>query len=79
MTELWSLENPALYIAETEVYTGGKVYTDWSGGHYKKYRTIREDGKVLRDRVQSGTEAGTIDVEVSAPGVRKSSVRIQVK
>ena len=29
--------------------------------------------------VQSGTEAGTIDVEVSAPGVRKSSVRIQVK
>ena len=27
--ELWSPENPALYHAETEVFTGGSIDTDW--------------------------------------------------
>ena len=28
--ELWSPENPTLYFAETEVYTGGSITTDWN-------------------------------------------------
>lgn len=60
--ELWSPEDPALYFAETEVYTGGKVYTDWGTGHYKNYKTIREDGNVLQDKVSTRFGIRTIEI-----------------
>lgn len=60
--ELWSPENPNLYFAETEVYTGGKVYTDWSADHYKDYKTIREDGNTLVDKVTTRFGIRTIEI-----------------
>ena len=60
--ELWSPENPTLYVAETEVYTGGKVYTDWGTGHYKNYKTIREDGTTLADKVTTRFGIRTIEI-----------------
>lgn len=60
--ELWSPENPNLYVAETEVYTGGKVYTDWGTGHYKNYKTIREDGTTLADKVTTRFGIRTIEI-----------------
>lgn len=63
--KLWSPENPFLYYADTELYTGGKIITDRSAGHYKNYNTIREDGQVLQDRVR--TRFGIRSIEIS-PG-----------
>lgn len=60
--ELWSPENPTLYFAETEIYTGGKVYTDWGTGHYKNYKTIREDGNILQDKVHTRFGIRTIEI-----------------
>ena len=47
----WSPETPHLYTAETEIFTGGKVYTDWGNGHHKTFKTITEPGSNLRDKV----------------------------
>ena len=60
--ELWSPENPALYRAETEVRTGGRVYTDWGTGHYKSFRTIREDGNIVQDAVSTRFGIRTVEV-----------------
>lgn len=60
--ELWSPESPSLYNAETKILTGGKVYTDWGTGHYKNYRTIREDGNELQDKVT--TRFGIRSIEI---------------
>ena len=59
---LWSPESPCLYYAETEVYTGGRVYTDWGTGHYKTYRTLKEDGNVLQDKVRTRFGIKTVEV-----------------
>ncbi|MGN0202440.1 MAG: glycoside hydrolase family 2 TIM barrel-domain containing protein [Candidatus Cryptobacteroides sp.] len=60
--ELWSPENPALYYAETEVLTGGRIETDWADGHYKHYSTIREDGGVLQDKVRTRFGIRTVEL-----------------
>lgn len=60
--QLWSPENPTLYFAETEVYTGGKVYTDWGSGHYKNFKTIREDGNIFQDKVRTRFGIRTIEI-----------------
>lgn len=60
--ELWSPENPALYYADTEIYTGGEVYTDYSSGHYKTYKTVIEDGCILQDKVR--TRFGIRSIEI---------------
>lgn len=46
----WSPETPYLYTAQTEIYTGGKIYTDWGNGHYRTYKTVTEHGSDLRDK-----------------------------
>ena len=60
--QLWSPEDPVLYFAETEVYTGGRVYTEWSKEHYKKHRTVREDGFALQDKVSTRFGIRTIEI-----------------
>lgn len=60
--ELWSPENPALYYADTEIYLGGKVETDYSSGHYKTYKTVIEDGCILQDKVR--TRFGIRSIEI---------------
>lgn len=60
--ELWSPEHPALYHAETEVYIGGRVYSDYSAGHYKNFKTIREDGMLLKDKVTTRFGIRTIEI-----------------
>lgn len=59
---LWSPENPVLYHADTEVYTGGRIYTDWGNGHYKTFSTIREDGDILQDRVSVRFGIRTVEI-----------------
>ena len=59
---LWSPENPALYYAETEVCTGGRIYTEWSNVHYKNHRTTRVDGDVVRDKVCTRFGIRTIEI-----------------
>lgn len=59
---LWSPESPALYHAETEVCTGGKVYTDWGTGHYKTYRLLTEDGSDVRDKVCTRFGIKTVEI-----------------
>ena len=60
--ELWSPEEPTLYFAETEVYTGAKIYTDWSSIHYKNHKTVRQDGNILADKVTTRFGIRTIDI-----------------
>lgn len=44
--ELWTPEAPSLYHAETEIFTGGRIETDWSGRH----RIAVTDGRHFEDR-----------------------------
>lgn len=60
--ELWSPESPLLYHAETELCTGGRIYTDWGTGHYKNYKTIREDGNIVQDGVSTRFGIRTVEV-----------------
>ena len=43
--DLWSPENPALYTAETTVFCGGSIETDWTGRH----RITVTDGTDIQD------------------------------
>ena len=45
--DLWSPESPALYTAHTEILTGGRIETDWSGRH----RITVTDGTYLQDSI----------------------------
>ena len=56
--DLWSPENPVLYTAHTEVFTGGSIVTDWSGRH----RITVTDGNELQDAVD--TRFGIRSIEV---------------
>ena len=47
--ELWSPENPVLYTARTEIFTGGSIETDWTGRH----RITVTDGKDFQDAVDT--------------------------
>ncbi len=42
---LWSPEQPVLYVAKTEILSGGSIETDWSGRH----KITVTDGTVLED------------------------------
>lgn len=64
--ELWSPESPVMYYAETEVYTGGKVYTEWNKENFRKNITVRVDGSDLQDVVTTRFGIRTIEVR---PGV----------
>ena len=57
--ELWSPESPTLYHAETEVYTGGTVTTDWDMDRPEINIT---EGKDLRDKVT--TRFGFRSIEI---------------
>ncbi len=56
---LWSPENPVLYSAETEVYTGGSVDTDWDMD--RPEISVRH-GKDLQDKVSTRFGFRTIEV-----------------
>lgn len=60
--KLWSPESPLLYHAVTELCTGGRIYTDWGTGHYKNYKTIREDGNIVQDEVTTRFGIRTVEV-----------------
>lgn len=64
--ELWSPEEPVMYYAETEVYTGGKIYTEWNKENFRKNITVRVDGSDLQDVVTTRFGIRTIEVR---PGV----------
>lgn len=57
--DLWSPENPALYDAVTEIYSGSSVDTDWSGSRPVISVT---DGDVLLDR--TSTRFGIRSIEI---------------
>lgn len=56
---LWSPETPVLYFAETEIYTGGSVDTDWNMS--RPAITIRE-GSDLQDKVSTRFGFRTIEI-----------------
>ena len=56
---LWSPEEPALYFAETEVYTGGSVDTAWE---MERPEISIRHGKDLRDKVSTRFGFRTIEV-----------------
>ena len=56
---LWSPENPVLYSAETEVYTGGSVDTDWDMD--RPEISVRH-GKDLQDKVSTRFGFRTIEI-----------------
>jgi len=56
---LWSPENPVLYFAETEIYTGSAVNTDWDMA--RPAISIAE-GDILRDRTSTRFGFRTIDI-----------------
>lgn len=60
--KLWSPESPLLYHAETQVCTGGRIYTDWGTGHYKTYKTLKEDGAVVQDAVTTSFGIRTVEL-----------------
>ena len=57
--QLWSPEDPALYYADTEIYTGASVDTDWSG---KRPAISISDGHILADKVS--TRFGIRSIEI---------------
>ena len=57
--ELWSPENPKLYFADTEIYAGAAVDTDWSG---KRPVISVTDGNILLDKVS--TRFGIRSIEI---------------
>ena len=56
---LWSPENPELYYAETEIYAGASINTDWSGP--RPAISIQEGG-ILLDKVK--TRFGIRSIEI---------------
>lgn len=60
--KLWSPESPLLYHAETQVCTGGRIYTDWGTGHYKTYKTLKEDGELVQDAVTTRFGIRTVEL-----------------
>ena len=56
---LWSPENPALYYAETEIYTGGTVDTAWE---MERPEITITHGKDLQDRVTTRFGFRTIEI-----------------
>ena len=60
--ELWSPETPVLYRAETEVYTGGEVYTDYNADHYKNYKVVQKAGGDFQDKVTTTFGIRTIEI-----------------
>ena len=56
---LWSPENPTLYFAETEVYTGGSIDTDWQ---MSRPEITVTHGQNLQDKV--GTRFGFRTIEI---------------
>ena len=64
--KLWSPEDPVMYHAETEVYTGGQVYTERNKENFRKNITVRVDGSDLQDRISTRFGIRTIEVR---PGV----------
>ena len=57
--ELWSPENPALYYAETEVYTGGAIKTAWD---MERPEICIRHGAVLQDKVTTRFGFRTIEI-----------------
>ena len=57
--ELWSPESPALYFAETEVYSGGSVTTDWE---MDRPAISITEGKDLKDKVSTRFGFRTIEI-----------------
>ena len=57
--ELWSPENPALYYAETEVYTGGAIKTAWD---MERPEISIRHGSVLQDKVTTRFGFRTIEI-----------------
>ena len=57
--ELWSPENPALYFAETEVYTGGAIDTDWN---MERPEITVEHGSLMQDKVRTRFGFRTIGI-----------------
>ena len=56
---LWSPESPELYYADTEIYAGASIDTDWSGA--RPVTTVK-DGEILLDRVR--TRFGIRSIEI---------------
>ena len=56
---LWSPESPVLYFAETEVYTGGSVDTDWN---MERPQISIRHGEDLQDKVSTRFGFRTIEV-----------------
>ncbi len=56
---LWSPESPALYHAETEIYTGGTIHTDWDSPRPPITFT---DGAELQDRVSTRFGIKTVGI-----------------
>ncbi len=56
---LWSPEEPVLYFAETEIYTGGSVDTAWE---MERPEISIRHGKELRDKVSTRFGFRTIEV-----------------
>ena len=48
--QLWSPENPALYYADTEIYSGASITTDYEGS---RPTLTAEEGNILLDRVRT--------------------------
>lgn len=57
--ELWSPENPVLYYADTEIYGGAAVDTDWNGS---RPAISVADGNILLDR--ASTRFGIRSIEI---------------
>lgn len=57
--QLWSPEAPVLYCAETEIYTGGSVDTDWN---MERPAITIADGNVLQDKVSTRFGFRTIEI-----------------
>ena len=56
---LWSPETPSLYRAETEVYTGGSIDTDWK---MERPAISIHHGRILQDKVSVGFGFRTIEI-----------------
>ena len=56
---LWSPENPALYIAETEVHTGGSIDTAWD---MDRPEISVKEGTELQDRTETRFGFRTIEI-----------------
>ena len=57
--QLWSPESPALYSAETEIYTGGSVDTDWN---MDRPAISITHGRNIQDKVSSRFGFRTIEI-----------------